>query len=73
MPHSEDRHRITFDAISSNIPAVAKVDEPFPELLWQVFDRSAHAGVGSERFDALPDGFARPPSGVRVLGAQEVP
>lgn len=72
MPNCEDRHSIDLDAISNDIAAVAKVDEPFSKLFGKVIDHPTEAVLRTEYLHALPDRFTGPMRGICALGAQKL-
>jgi hypothetical protein len=72
MPDCEDRHSIVGDAVSSDIAAVAKVDEPFSKLFGKVIDHPTEAGLRTEYLHALPDRLTGPMRGICALGAQKL-
>lgn len=72
MPECEDYHRIVVDAVSSDITAVAKVDEPFPKLFGKIINHPTEAGMRTEDPHALPDRLTSPKRGIRALRTQEL-
>lgn len=73
MPDCEDRHSIAVDMVSSNVTAVAKVNEPLPKLLRKVINHPTEAGLRTEYPHPLPDRLTGPTRSVRVLRTQEFP
>ena len=73
MPDCEDRHSISGDMISSDVTAVAKVDEPFPKLFGKVIDHPTKARLRTEYPHPLPDRLTSPARSVRILRTQEIP
>ena len=73
MANGENCHDIIVNAVSGHMAAVAEVDEPFPKPLGHVINHSADMGMCAKYLHALPDCFARPARGIRILRAQKIP
>jgi len=62
VPDRKNRYSIVADAVSSDIPTVAKVDEPFPKLFGKIINHSAKVWICTEYLHTLPDQPHRPDS-----------
>ena len=50
MSHRKNGHRVVVDAIAGDIAAVAETNRPFPIVLGQVIDQTAHSGCAPRIF-----------------------
>ena len=73
MPDCEDRQNIAVDMVSSNVAAIAKVDEPFPKLFGKVIDHPTETGLPTEYLQAQSDRLTGPVCSISVLRMQEIP
>ncbi|CUA97726.1 hypothetical protein Ga0061067_10865 [Pannonibacter indicus] len=48
VPDCENDDGFTVELVARGIAAIAEIDEPFPELLRQAFNRAADAGLCTE-------------------------
>ncbi len=72
MPDCEDRHSIAVDMVSSDVAAVAKVDEPFPKLFGKIIDHPTKARLRTKYPHPLSDRITGPARSVRILRTQEI-
>lgn len=63
----QDRDGI-IDAVSSNIAAVAEIDQPFPILFRQIVHHPPHRGICAKDLHTLPYSLTDPACRVCVLG-----
>lgn len=73
MPDSKNSNSCIVNTVSCDVTAIAKFDDPFPELFGQVIDHPAKTGMCAEHLHALADRFARTARGIGALRAQKVP
>jgi len=57
MPHRQNGDGFTIEAITCHIAAVTKINQPFPELFWNVLNGTAYTGLIPKNFHPLPHGF----------------
>lgn len=57
MPDCENDDGFTVEVVARGIAAIAEIDEPFPELFRQAFDRTADAGLCAYYLQPLADGL----------------
>lgn len=72
MPDCENDDGLTFDVVAGGIAAIAEIDELFPELFRQAFNRTSYAGLCTEYLQSLADGVTCTLRGCGVLFAQKL-
>lgn len=69
--YCEDRDGIWRDAIASYVAAIAKVDDPLPELIGHFLNGPADSGLLFQHLHALADSLHGPFCSLQVLGGEE--
>ncbi|MBB4579492.1 hypothetical protein GGE45_001816 [Rhizobium aethiopicum] len=60
MPHGKDRQNVAIHTITSDVPGISEIDEPFPVLLGHILDEASYMGMRTKDAHAFENSFACP-------------